>query len=233
MSKFYNHRYYEIVTSLPELVLPLPAYKVAPLSDYEMQTRVTMISDEDRDEVLKTVDLLCRDSLDSDNKAMLKEVEEALETFKNEGLKELIIDNMRMRTVESALLLSVAGDKLPDKKTGEDENWGYDEDLMGFIRANWGNSPYFSLLDEFPTLRELRKLMLDDQPLKMYDWIQNHRWSHYIDIEDGYEFSIENVALFMVRRKMLKDRLERSAEKTTEIIQNAVTAMIDKVELNL
>ena len=227
----YHQPYYELVSSLPDLVLPLPVYKNIPLTDEELNSRLTMLEEKDKNEVIKAANFIIKSELNEDDAPIMEEFQMVLNEITHSGVKELLKGNMRLKTIKKALILSCEGKKLPPLEDGVD-NWGYDAELMAHIRTNW-NSPYFSLTLDYPDIIHIKKMMLENKVGKFIDWMDHALWSHYIDLNDNYEFSLENVAIFMVQRAMVKNKLTRNTNKTIEIIKDAVTNMIDKMELNL
>ncbi len=225
-------RYYALVASLPDLVFPLSAYKAVPLSDAELQSRLSMLDEMDYADVTRVADFLSYQVLESDDNALWTMFDEVMKTVSHEGLKELVRQNMRWRTVQAAVLLSCAGETLPPLKEGEPERWGYDADLMSHIRANWTH-PNFSLALSYPNIIPMRRMITDGRFASVSEWNEHTLWSHYVTMDERYEFTVENVALFVVRRRMIQNRLERSTQKAVQMIEQAVTTMIDKTELAL
>lgn len=232
-NSFYQpQKYYALLTSLPDLVLPLPVYKSVPLTDDELENRLKMLSEEDNAEVVKTVNFLTRQTLDGDDNIIKRDFDTLLTEITHTGLQKLLKDNMRMRTVIAALLRSCSDEKLPTLKSDEEDDWGYDAELMNYIRENWSH-PNFELTDAYPNIIPLRRLTNKGEVAKMNDWVEEVTWNYYIDRAEEFEFSVENVVLFLVQRQMIKNKLERNADKTTEIMKETVNNMIDKMELNL
>lgn len=227
-----NRRYYALVASLPDLVFPLSAYKSVPLNDEELQSRLSMLDEKDYEDVVCVAELLCYQALEKDDSAVRQRFDAVIETVSHEGLKELARQNMRWRTVQAAVLLSCAGSTLPPLKEDETDNWGYDADLMEHIRANWSH-PNFSLALSYPTIVPMRRMITDGRFASVSEWNEHTLWSHYVAMDEHYEFTVENVVLFVVRRKMVQNRLERDTQKAVSMIEQAVTTMIDKTELAL
>jgi len=232
-SLYTREKYYTLVASLPNLAGAISAYKNIPLDDNELQNRLTMLSDEDRNEVLSISDFLTLSSLEKDDIALKQKFEEIINKTSNKNFKNLIEDNMRLRSVFSAILLSCNGGTLPHLKGEEEDSWGYDKDLMKEIRINWTRSNFSLDEDKYPNIIHLRKSINENDPTQSANIIENIWWDYYTEQESTFEFAIENFVLFIAKRQMIKNRLEQESDKTLKIIKDAVTNMIDKMELNL
>jgi hypothetical protein len=221
--------YYTLVTSLPYLQPP-QKNKALPISELRLESRLDMLEEHDRKQLDEAVALIKELEVYDDDASYKATLDETLASVTHEGLKELMVERLRWRTVLAALRRRAAGEKSAPQGT----DWGVDEALMAHIAAHWQH-PTFRLSDQYPAMVSLvNKYIEKGQVADLTETLVDIKWDYYKQKEDKFEaFGLEAVALFVLRWKLIKRWLEQNGEESVARVRSAVDTMIEQTELGI
>ena len=187
-------KYYMLVASLPYLP-PLFAANKPPMSRERLESRLNMLSDEDRHELRVMEDLMHwnRSQLDITDHEVVERAEKVIPTLRDERLRQVATWRMELRTVVAALRWRAAG----RSPVGTKERWGYGR-WVWHIEQFWSR-PDFGLANAVPYVLQFQQLIEQRDALGLERAILNTVSKELARISDMHHFDFESVALYVLR----------------------------------
>ena len=186
--------YYMLVASLPYLP-PLFAANKPPMSRERLESRLNMLSDEDRHELRVMEDLMHwnRSPLDISDFEVVERAEKVIPTLRDERLRQVATWRMELRTVVAALRWRAAGRSPINSK----ERWGYGR-WVWHVEQFWSR-PDFGLANAVPYILQFQQLIEQRDALGLERAILNTVSKELARVSDMHHFDFESVALYVLR----------------------------------
>jgi len=187
-------KYYMLVASLPYLP-PLFAANKPPMSRERLESRLNMLSDEDRHELRVMEDLMHwnRSPLQISDREVVERAEKVIPTLRDECLRQVATWRMEIRTVVAALRRRAAGRPPVNSK----EKWGYGR-WVWHIEQYW-NRPDFGLANAVPYVVQFQQLIEQRDALGLERALLNTVSKELARVADTHHFDFESVALYVLR----------------------------------
>jgi hypothetical protein len=196
--------YVQLMASLPALG-PILAAKSAPINRVRLQARLQkMLRPEHWAEIEAAAGLLGwpRLALRTSDAEFVKRARKVIPTIQSETLRQVVLEQLELRTVMAALRRRHAGQDAPPA----DEIWGYGR-YVDRIRANW-REPGFGLERRFKRLLEAKDMLDKGDVAGLERLVLEALWRHADRLVGAHDFDFEAVALYVLRWDLL-DRWTR------------------------
>jgi hypothetical protein len=183
-----------LVASLPYLP-PLFAANKPPMSRERLESRLNMLSGEDRHELRVIEDLMHwnRSPLDISDSEVVERAEKLIPTLRDERMRQVAIWRMEIRTVVAALRRRAAGRPSVSSK----ERWGYGR-WVWHIERYWSR-PDFGLANAAPYVVQFQQLIEQRDALGLERALLNTVSRGLARVEEIHHFDFEAVALYVLR----------------------------------
>lgn len=206
--------YYTLLTALPWLA-DIEQCKQLPISRIALDKRLTMLADEDRDQLVMIESLYHPNWSHFDgqvDKDLVGVWQREMSKIQSPVLLELIHFHMELRTLVGALRTRAGGVENPELFYGVGR-W------VVRIRKHWFE-PGFGLEGVCPQLNALQRLMAKDNPVLLEQYINQQLWNSLCQAERQYHFSFEAVACYVLRWAIA----ERNQQHDGEVALQQFTA---------
>jgi hypothetical protein len=189
-----SHRYAMLLSSLPYHG-PLFAARVTPLSRIRLRERLSLLEDQDRQDLDAVSELLdwYRHPVQKSDAEIIALAKQIVPALKSSFARELLVWRLEMRTVVAALRRRQQGKDIK----AVDREWGYGRWLK-HIQQYW-NEPYFRLEGVYPWLPEAATFMDRGDSVGMERLLLEEIWKHLQRLEDGHVFDFERVLIYLFR----------------------------------
>lgn len=213
--------YYTLVTALPDLP-PLAKCKQMPISRIALDRRLTMLTDEDQQQ-LKLAESLYdfgskKPEALSDQK-LVYQWQYQLTQIESEEVRQCIQNRLEWQSLLAALRQRQQADKGPEHFYGLGR-W------TTRIRQHW-HEPAFGLETALPLLAELQPLMQKGAAGEVERQVNNWLWQNLLRIERSHHFSIETVICFVLRWGLAEKQIQNDADQALEAFESMAEVLID------
>lgn len=187
-----------LVASLPYLP-PLFAANKPPMSRERLESRLDMLSDEDRHQLRVIEDLMHwnRFPLEITDQDVVERAEKVIPGLRDERLRQVAMWRMEIRTVVAALRRRAAGRSPVSSK----ERWGYGR-WVRHIEKNWSR-PDFGLANAVPYVVQFQQLIEQRDALGLERALLTTVSRELARIADMHYFDFEAVALYVLRWEII------------------------------
>ncbi|MDD7805261.1 MAG: DUF2764 family protein [Endozoicomonas sp. (ex Botrylloides leachii)] len=215
-----ENAYYTLLTSLPHIDSLFDS-KVTPLSRLQLDRRLSMLSREDMETLVKVEQIMQWSHLDHDVKeeALIKLASQLVNGFNSPCLRELINWRLDMRSVVAALRRITRGEQAPSIS-----RWSYGT-RYAYIRRNW-SSPTLGLQSTFPWITDAVACFEKKEHYKLEKILLGTIWSKLNELGANHRFDFEAVIIYVLRWSLV-------ARWTTYEGKRAVTRFRELTELAL
>ncbi len=224
-NKISEPHYYMLVTSLPSFNRSMADHKELPITKIHLEDRLRFLVKKDRQAIESLVDLITRDSFDTDE-TYLKNYNKVYHQTKNTVLEPILNFFMDWRILTSAIRASIKGNECP--------KWAYkgNDNLMSTIEANW-NKPYFDLHRTYPALPLLTKNMKSENTIAVENMLLELFWEYLSETAFDALFGLDAIATYILRWYILKRWLRRDFDAALTTVNKTIDNILEKTELSL
>ena len=222
-----ENAYYTLLTSLPHIDSLFDS-KITPISRLQLDRRLSMLSQEDRDTLIKVEQLMHWSHLgeDVDEAALIRLAARLHSELTSETLKELVNWRLDMRTVVAALRRKMRGTQAPS-----DPQWSYGS-RYAYIRRNWSN-PTLGLQHAFPWIPKVIECLGKQEYLELEKILLEAVWFKLDDLGRKHSFDFEAVIIYLLRWNLVarwtayggEQALERFSELTDQALGEFVNLL--------
>jgi hypothetical protein len=202
--------YYTLITALPWLP-ELEQCKQMPLSRIALDQRLTMLSDQDLEQLRLVESLYFPDSeflQGNTDKQLVSVWREQLGGVESDTLLQRINFSHELMTLLAALRSRSGGMESPDLFHGIGR-W------LPRIKQHWFE-PGFGLEDYFPQLSKIQRVLAKDDPALLEKVLNQMLWHDLILCERQNHFSFESVVCFVLRWGIAERHIQQDG---TEALQ--------------
>lgn len=219
--------YYTLITALPWLP-DLDQCKQLPLSRIALEQRLTMLSEQDRQQLLR-VESLYHPSDPALNeltdRALVSAWQAQLELVQSQPLRECVLYQMELRTLLAALRSRSSGLENPMHFFGLGR-W------LPRIRKHWFE-PAFGLEDVYPPVKELQRLLSKDNPMLVERYLSQLLWRDLSHTEHEHHFTFETLACFVLRWGIAEQYIQHDGVLALERFNHSAAALLASTDLEL
>ena len=212
--------YYTLVTALPDLP-PLAKCKQLPISRIALERRLTMLSDEDHQQ-LKLAENLFRFTSDeqtylSDQKRVYQ-WQSQLQQIHSEPVRHCLMQRLEWQSILAALR------QRQQPEHGPEQFYGFGR-WVTRIRQHW-HEPAFGLETALPLLAELQPLMQKGAAGEVEQQINHWLWQQLLRTERSHHFSLETVICFVLRWGLAEKQIQNDADKALAAFESMAEELI-------
>ena len=202
--------YYTLLTSLPHIDSLFDS-KITPISRLQLDRRLSMLSRDDRDTLIKVEQLMHWSHLgeDVDEAALIRLAARLHSELSSETLKELVNWRLDMRTVVAALRRKMKGGQAPS-----DPQWSYGT-RYAYIRRNW-SSPTLGLQHAFPWIPQVIECLNRQDYLALEKTLLEAVWHKLDEIGRQHSFDFEAVIVYLLRWNLVARWTAYNGEQAME-----------------
>ncbi|WOG29629.1 DUF2764 family protein [Endozoicomonas sp. 8E] len=188
-----ENAYYTLVTSLPHIDSLFDS-KITPISRLQLDRRLSMLNQEDKDTLIKVEQLMHWSHLgeDVDEAALIKLAARLHGELPSQTLRDLINWRLDMRTVMAALRRKMQGKQAPG-----DPQWSFGT-RYAYIRRNWSN-PTLGLQHAFPWIPQAIDCLHKRDYLTLEKTLLEAVWRRLDDAGRQHSFDFEAVVIYLLR----------------------------------
>ncbi|MCY4177649.1 MAG: DUF2764 family protein [Endozoicomonadaceae bacterium] len=201
--------YYTLLTSLPYMK-SLFGSRRTPISRYQLNKRLSMLSEDDR-KILTQIELLLFWEYpdNTEEQQLIRLANETVAAIQSDSLRDFVIYELNRRTLIMAVRLKLAGAPMPTKPC-----WSYGT-YCGYMQNNWG-SPSLGLHNTFPEISQITEAMSNNETLKVEKIILQSMWKHASKLSMRHHFDFESVVVYLVRWNLIHNFVSQNkAEAAT------------------
>ena len=188
-----ENAYYTLLTSLPHID-SLFSSKITPISRFQLDKRLSMLSTADQHRLVTIENLLHWDHLgdDVDEAALIRQAERTRATLGSQALKDLVDWRLDMRTIIAALRKKHTGQQAP--AAGK---WSYGT-RYEYIRNHW-NSPTLGLGGAFPWIPKVNECLRTGECVALEKVLLQAVWEHLNHMAMKHRHDFEAVVIYVLR----------------------------------
>lgn len=212
--------YYTLVTALPDLP-PLAKCKQLPISRIALERRLTMLSDEDMQQLRlaeKLYHFTEAEPQKLSDQTLVYQWQAQLDKIHSPALRECLMFRLEWQSLLAALRQRQLGDKGPEHFFGLGR-WTLR------IRQHW-HEPAFGLEEALPLMKELQPLMHKGAAGEVEKQINNWLWNNLIQVERSHAFSLETVICFVLRWGLAEKQIRNDAEQALAAFETMADTLI-------
>ncbi|MGI9276359.1 MAG: DUF2764 family protein [Endozoicomonas sp.] len=202
--------YYTLLTSLPHIDSLFDS-KITPISRLQLDRRLSMLSRDDRDTLIKVEQLMHWSHLgeDVDEASLIRLAARLHSELTSETLKELVNWRLDMRTVVAALRRKMRGAQAPS-----DPQWSYGT-RYAYIRRNW-SSPTLGLQHAFPWIPLAIECLNKQDYLTLEKTLLEAVWRRLDEMGRRHSFDFEAVIVYLLRWNLVARWTAYNGEQAME-----------------
>ncbi|PJE80605.1 hypothetical protein CI610_00427 [invertebrate metagenome] len=197
-----ENAYYTLLTSLPHID-SLFHSKVTPISRIQLDRRLSMLSKQERDVLIRVEQLTHWSHMgtDVDENVLIRLATKLQSELPGQEIRELISWRMDVRTIIAALRRKAQGGQAPAAG-----RWSFGNRYT-YIRLNW-NSPTLGLQHAFPWIPKVAECLSKNDHITLEKTLLGTVW-HQLDIlSSKHRFDFEAVIIYVLRWHLI-DRWTR------------------------
>ena len=224
-------RYYNLVASLPAF-RPLNDNKDLPLTRIHLERRLRFLSATDTALIDAIVDTFASHRLES-SEAYLKRVKKLKTDLKNHTVP--LLNEITTYLLRERALISLMRIKTADRPVENFEAW---RPMLGEISSsverNW-KKPVFGLQKLFPHLTKVEQAINENNPKDVEHHLVKNNWRYLTDraFEADTQFTLESVAIYVLRWHLLRRWIYRKPEESLNIINDELDTIVEQTELKI
>ncbi|MGY0217570.1 DUF2764 family protein [Endozoicomonadaceae bacterium StTr2] len=185
--------YYTLLTSLPHID-SLFNSRITPISRFQLDRRLSMLPQADRDTLVNIENLLHWDHLDNDvdEERLIRLAEKLRQQIPSQTLRDLVDWRLDMRTVVSALRRRHQGEAAPTQP-----KWSYGS-RYEYIRSHW-NAPTLGLAGAFPWIPTVNECLRTRDHVTLEKTLLEAVWKQLEHLSTRHRFDFEAVVIYVLR----------------------------------
>ena len=202
--------YYTLLTSLP-YINSLFDNQITPLSRYQLDKRLSMLSQDDQLLLTRIESLLFWEYLgdDVDERSLIRFAEQTVSSVHSRSLRDFINYMLDSRTLIAAMRRKNAGEAMPSEC-----RWSYGT-RYEYIRRSW-SSPVLGLGDTFPRMHRIAEAMDKDDPLEVERQVLLCMWDSLDTMSSRHSFDFEAVVVYVMRWNLVQRWVSYDKEKANQ-----------------
>ncbi len=202
-----ENAYYTLLTSLPHID-SLFNSRITPISRFQLDRRLSMLPQADKDALISIENLLHWDHLDNDveEERLIRLAEKCRQQIPGQDLRNLVDWRLDMRTVVAALRRRHQGDTAPAKP-----KWSYGS-RYEYIRNHW-NSPTLGLTGAFPWIPTVNECLRTHDHVTLEKTLLEAVWNHLNQLSTKHRFDFEAVVIYVLRWNLVSRWTSYDADK--------------------
>ncbi len=214
------YQYTALMCSLPSCNQLFNA-NYTPISRFQLQQRLTMLSPEDAQDMSRLADILdwFRQPHERTDQQLLKLFNHNLQAIQSADISDLLVWRLSFRSVVAALRRRYLGHEFPQ------ETWAHSR-WLPTIKRNW-HEPMLGLEKRLPwvpeavrCLREERAMDLEKLLLQqIWLWLERCSWEH--------QFDLAAVAIYRMRWDLISRWVTYAKEPAQQRFKAMVTELVD------
>lgn len=205
-----ENAYYTLLTSLPHIDSLFDS-KITPISRLQLDRRLSMLSTDDRNTLIKVEQLMHWSHLgeEVDEAALIQLAARLHSDLTSQTLKELVNWRLDMRTAMAALRRKMQGKQAPS-----DPQWSYGT-RYAYIRRNWSN-PTLGLQHAFPWIPQAIDCLSKQDYLTLEKILLNAVWHKLDEVGRKHSFDFEAVIIYLLRWNLVARWTAYNGEQALE-----------------
>lgn len=217
--------YYTLLTSLPHINL-LFDNRITPLSRYQLDKRLSMLSQGEQALLTSIESLLFWEYLgdDVDEKALIRLASKTVASIKSCSLRDFVNRGLDRRTMLAALRRKQKGESAPSGAC-----WSYGT-RYEYIRRSW-NSPVLGLGGTFPRIHSIVEAMENDNPLDVEKIVLQCMWDGLDAMSAKHSFDFEAVVVYVMRWNLVQRWVsydkERASQRFSELVERGLGEFLE------
>ena len=217
--------YYTLLTSLPH-INSLFDNRITPLSRYQLDKRLSMLSQDEQALLTRVESLLFWEYLSEgvDERALIRLASQTVATIKSRSLRDFVNRGLDRRTMLAALRRKKSGEPAPSGAC-----WSYGT-RYEYIRRNW-NSPVLGLGSTFPHVHAVVEAMENDNPLGVEKIILQCMWDSLDVMSAKHMFDFEAVVIYVMRWNLVQRWVsydkERASQRFNELVERGLGEFLE------
>ena len=202
-----ENAYYTLLTSLPHID-SLFNSRITPISRFQLDRRLSMLPQADKDTLISIENLLHWDHLDNDveEERLIRLAEKLRQQIPSQTLRNLVDWRLDMRTVVAALRRRHQGDTAPNKP-----KWSYGS-RYEYIRNHW-NSPTLGLTGAFPWIPTVNECLRTHDHVTLEKTLLEAVWKQLDQLATKHRFDFEAVVIYVLRWNLVSRWTSYDADK--------------------
>lgn len=187
-------KYTMLLASLPAHPSHLFSVHQTPVSDIQLQKRLTLLDERDAKDLRCIEDLLLWSQIhNATDEFIIKKSTEVIDSINDHFLKRVITWRLELRTLLSALRMRHAGVKQPEKNTLPGiGRW------LAYIEKNWDKDD-FGIGHRIPWIIQAHQLLLQKKPYELEKLLLDLVWRYYADECSQHYFDFPAVVIYVLR----------------------------------
>lgn len=213
--------YYTLVTALPNLP-PLAQCKQLPISRIALDRRLTMLSDEDQQQLQLAEKLYHQSDLSLQtlpDQTLVRDWQRQLNQLQSPEIRERIQLRLEWQTLLAALRYRQQGRIGPEHFSGFGR-W------TGQIRRRW-HEPLFGLDAALPLFAELQPLLQKGHSGELDQQLNAWLWKDLLFVERSFQFTLETVICFVLRWGLAEKHIKSDANQALVSFQRMGEQLLD------
>lgn len=223
--------YYTLIPALPALPIKLEQLKELPISVLQLERRLGMLPEEDRELLARALRLFQRERSGDEEFSDRDEVrhwEQELATIPYKPLRGVLAENLEWRSLIAAQRYRLAGQHEGNGFQGYGpRGW--------IIRRDW-QQPDFGLGRKYPWLVESLAQLKKGQGVELEQQILDRLWRKLRMLEQSHPFSLIAVAAYRLRWSIAEYRLRWQAEAAqqhfSQLVDRALSGVLQDVSFD-
>lgn len=216
--------YYTLIPALPALPVTLERLKELPISVLQLERRLSMLPEQDRDLLGRALRLFQRERTGDEAFSDRDEVlhwERELAAIPYRPLRAVLAENLEWRSLVAAQRYRLAGQQEGDGFQGYGRRtW--------IIRRDWQQAD-FGLGRQYPWLVQSMTQLKQGQGVELEQQILSRLWRKLRMLEQSHPFSLVAVAAYRLRWSIAEYRLRWRAEAAQEHFSQLVDRALASV----
>ncbi|HPE59654.1 MAG: hypothetical protein KDI15_11100 [Thiothrix sp.] len=212
--------YYTLVAALPDLP-PLAKCKQMPISRIALDRRLSMLSENDRQQLQQAENLYHFDLQTPEglsDRELARQWQHQLARIHAEAVRRCIQNRLEWQSVLAAMRQRQQGDK------GPEQFYGFGRWTIR-IRQHW-HDPAFGLEAALPLLAELHPLLQNGEAGAVEQQINHELWQQLLRVERSHHFTLETVICFVLRWGLAEKQIQNNAEQALAAFDTMAEALI-------
>ena len=215
-----ENAYYTLLTSLPHID-SLFNSRITPISRFQLDKRLSMLSTADQQRLVKIESLLHWDQLDDEveEKALIRQAERTRAELGSQALNDLIDWRLDMRTIVAALRRKHAGQPAPTEP-----KWSYGS-RYEYIRNHWGSAT-LGLGSAFPWIPRVVECLRNGECIALEKILLQAVWDHLSHMAMKHSHDFEAVVIYVLRWNLVARWTAYDTDKARVRFRNLVESSL-------
>lgn len=211
------NNYYTLLSSLP-YIRSLFGYKIVPLSRYQLNKRLSILSESEKKILFCIESLIFWEHIDPvDDRQLIRFASETVASIKSYSLRDFILYELNRHTLIMAIRLKQKKEAAPT-----DPRWSYGT-YCQYIKRNW-SSPTLGLHYTFPEINDIAEAISKEEVLKAEKIILKSMWQHADTMARKHSFDFEAVVVYIMRWNLIQRWVsydkEQAVSRFSQLVDN-------------